>query len=256
MKESNKLVVVEDDDELREAVAIYLGKEGFDVATARSAAELAGIFSPDTTLVLLDVNLPDDNGFELARALRRRSDVGIIMITGRTDLVDTVVGLEIGADDYIAKPFKLRELLARIRAVLRRRSPAQEDRGGSLEFDRFTLDPARRQLWGPNGEVVLTSKEFSILQLLASHPGRTVSREDIIERAIGGIWSAEGRAVDMHIGHLRKKLEADPKNPQLIKTVHGTGYTLAAPKTAQADAVRSPTPGRGAGPVPGGETAY
>ena len=255
MKDATKIIVVEDDEELREAIVLYLVKEGFKVAAARSGAELAPLFSPDTALVLLDVNLPDENGFELARGLRDRSNVGIIMITGRTDLIDTVVGLEMGADDYIAKPFKLRELLARIRAVLRRRSPAASERLSIQEFDRFRLDRVRRQLWGPDGEIVLTSKEFSILQLLASHAGQPVSRDDIFERAIGAAWSSEGRSVDMHIGHLRKKLEADPKNPQLIKTVHGIGYTLAVPEAGSFPVVSS-GPRQGGEKSPGDGTAF
>jgi DNA-binding response OmpR family regulator len=230
-----KILIVEDDGELRETVAFYLGEQGFDVVEAcdgdqmKSCLDCGGI-----SLVLLDINLPGEDGFSLARELRSRSSVGIIMITGRTDLIDRVVGLEVGADDYIAKPFPLRELLARIKALLRRLlpvTPAADTVGDEphlIHFDGWVLNIQRQALIALGGvEVALTTAEFAILRCLASPPGHTASRQELYEALKGRDWSPLERSIDVHVGNLRRKLEADAHQPRLIKSVHGVGYRLA-----------------------------
>jgi len=230
----SKILIVEDDPELRGTVAFYLEEQGFDVVEASDGGEMQARLADDISLVLLDVNLPGEDGFTLARELRSRSNVGIIMITGRTDLIDRVVGLEVGADDYIAKPFPLRELLARIKALLRRlnaTSPVAEFAAEGphvIRFDGWTLNPQRQELTAPDGvSVALTTAEFAILHHLAASPGHTASRQDLYEALKGRDWSPLERGVDVHVGNLRRKLEGDGRYPRLIKSVHGVGYRLA-----------------------------
>ncbi len=223
-----RILIVEDDVGLRETVAFYLTEQGFDIVEAADGGEMQARLDERTDLVLLDVNLPGEDGFTLARQLRGRSDVGIIMITGRSDLIDRVVGLEVGADDYIAKPFPLRELLARIKALLRRLHPAPPVAQPALiRFDGWTLNPQRQELTTPDGALVaLTTMEFAILFRLASPPGQTVSRQALCEALKGRDWSPLERSIDVHVGNLRRKLEAGGRC-RLIKSVHGVGYRLA-----------------------------
>lgn len=229
-QEKSTILIVEDDRDLRETVAFYLEDQGFDVIEASDGGEMQARLDDHVSLVLLDVNLPGEDGFTLARELRGRSSVGIIMITGRSDLVDRVVGLEVGADDYIAKPFPLRELLARIKALLRRLhpAPAPADVSPVIRFDGWVLNSQRRELTAPDGTPVgLTTMEYAILFRLASPPGHTVSRQDLYEALKGRDWSPLERSVDVHVANLRRKLEADGRHPRLIKSVHGVGYRLA-----------------------------
>lgn len=225
-----KILIVEDDAELRGTVAFYLEEQGFDIVEAADGGEMQARLDDATRLVLLDVNLPGEDGFTLARELRSRSSVGIIMITGRSDLIDRVVGLEVGADDYIAKPFPLRELLARIKALLRRLQPVPVAAmpPSVIRFDGWTLNPQRQELTAPDGTLIdLTTMEFAILFRLASPPGQTVSRQALSESLKGRDWSPLERGIDVHVGNLRRKLEADGRHPRLIKSVHGVGYRLA-----------------------------
>ncbi|PKU24859.1 response regulator [Telmatospirillum siberiense] len=231
-QEKSRILIVEDDKDLRETVAFYLEEQGFDVIEASDGSEMQARLDESVSLVLLDVNLPGEDGFTLARELRGRSSVGIIMITGRSDLIDRVVGLEVGADDYIAKPFPLRELLARIKALLRRLHPAPvapaSDAPAPVRFDGWVLNPQRQELTAPDGASVgLTTMEYAILFRLASPPGQTVSRQDLYEALKGRDWSPLERSIDVHVGNLRRKLEADGLYPRLIKSVHGVGYRLA-----------------------------
>ncbi|MDR3439401.1 response regulator transcription factor [Telmatospirillum sp.] len=234
-----KILIVEDDADLRGTVAFYLAEQGFDVVEAVDGREMQARLDSVTSLVLLDVNLPGEDGFTLARELRSRSSVGIIMITGRTDLVDRVVGLEVGADDYIAKPFPLRELLARIKALLRRLNPAPivsapAEVSHVIRFDDWVLNTQRQELVAPDGaEVGLTTMEFSILYRLALPPGHTVSRQELCEALKGRDWSPLERSIDVHVGNLRRKLEANGRYPRLIKSVHGIGYRLAVDSVAK-----------------------
>jgi DNA-binding response OmpR family regulator len=179
--------------------------------------------------------LPDEDGFTLARELRAGSNIGIVMLTGKTDTVDKIVGLEIGADDYVTKPFDERELLARVRSVLRRISDdaAQKQHGGSIaRFAGWTMDLAAYELTSPAGEQIhLTNHEFQLLSALVRHGHRVLSRDAILELVAGRDWDPEDRSVDVLVGKLRKKLESDPRDPKLIKTVRGAGYILTAKVT-------------------------
>ena len=180
-------------------------------------------------LVLLDLVLPGEDGLQLAREIRSRSDVGIIMLTGRSDLVDTVVGLEVGADDYVAKPFQLREVLARVKSVLRRVRPARSPKGDEqpggqgevIRFDGWKLEVERRQLTSPDGsDVPLTTGEYDLLLALARNPGRVLDRDRLMDITRGREWEAFDRTIDAQIARLRKKVERDPKNPALIKSMN------------------------------------
>jgi len=186
-------------------------------------------------VILLDVVMPGQDGLTIAREIRATSDVGIIMLTGRDEVLDRVVGLEVGADDYIAKPFHLREVLARVKSVLRRRKPAQDPAVGSkatgedvIRFDGWLLDTARRRLVSPSGDdVALTSGEFDLLAALAKHPGRVFSREALMEHTRGRGMRAFDRTIDAQIARLRKKIEPNPKNPTIVKSVRAVGYVFA-----------------------------
>ncbi len=184
-------------------------------------------------LVLLDLGLPGEDGFSIARQLREHWRCGLVIVTGRGDAVDKVVGLEVGADDYVTKPFDLRELLARVKAVLRRTAapaPAPENTAAvtsQLRFANWTLDTAARRLLDSAGdEVALTGGEFDLLHALATHPGRVLSRDFLIELTRGRDASPFDRTIDVQIGRLRRKVEANPDNPQIIKSVRGAGYIL------------------------------
>jgi len=187
-------------------------------------------------VILLDVVMPGEDGLTLAREIRANSDVGIIMLTGRDDVLDRIVGLEVGADDYIAKPFHLREVMARVKSVLRRRAPRPDQfprpaapGGGDdvISFDGWRLDAGRRQLLSPKGEdVALTTGEFDLLSALAKYPGRVFGREALMDLTRGRSWEAFDRTIDAQVARLRKKIEIDPKNPTLIKSVRGVGYVF------------------------------
>jgi two-component system phosphate regulon response regulator OmpR len=181
-------------------------------------------------VILLDVVMPGVDGLTLAREVRAGSDVGIIMLTRRDDVLDRIIGLEVGADDYIAKPFHLREVLARVKSVLRRREPPtiQSDSPDEvIRFEGWRLDVARRQLVSPTGEdVALTTGEFDLLTALARHPGRVFGREALMDLTRGRSWEAFDRTIDAQVGRLRKKIEADPKNPMLVKSIRNVGYVF------------------------------
>ena len=196
-------------------------------------------------LVLLDLMMPGEDGLALARSIRRCSEIPIIMLTGKSDLIDRVVGLETGADDYITKPFELREVLARIRTVMRRAgpraAPAVSGPGPAagitireiLLFEGWRLDLPRRELRRPGGELVpLTAGEFDLLRAFADNPNRVLNREQLIDLVKGREWAAYDRGIDTQVMRLRKKIEPDPSRPSLIKTVRGAGYVFAAAVTA------------------------
>jgi two-component system, OmpR family, response regulator len=230
------VLIVDDEPRIRTMLRRYLSDEGFAVSDAADGAQLRQALErqpPD--IVLLDLVMPGEDGLTLARYIRQRSDIPIIMLTGKGDLIDRVVGLEAGADDYITKPFELREVLARIRTVLRRAgrpagAPAQAGPASEiLTFEGWRLDLTRRELQRPTGEIVpLTAGEFELLRVFAQHPNRVLSRDQLIDLVKGRDWAAYDRAVDTQVGRLRKKIEVDPSNPALIKTVRGGGYVFAA----------------------------
>ena len=218
-------------------LAEYLREEGFEVSPAENGDQLrAAMATEDIDLILLDQMIPGEDGLTLLRELRRHSGVPVIMVTGKGEMLDRIVGLEVGADDYIAKPFHLREVLARIRAVLRRCAPASapiveaveaETETGRLAFAGWTLDLRRRELRNDRGEEVeLTTGEFNLLLAFARAPNRPLNRDQLMDRLRGRDWSPFDRSIDTQVGRLRKKIEADPKNPILIKTVRGVGYVF------------------------------
>ncbi len=230
---SGKILVVEDEVPLLETLNYNLTKQGYDVCTATDglrALEVARLEHPD--LILLDVMLPEMDGFEVCRILRREMNVPIIMLTARTDEVDRVVGLEVGADDYVTKPFSMRELLARVKASLRRVRLVREEMTASqpditqraLVFDNLVLDEARHEALLNGEPLVLRPREYDLLLFLARNRGVTLSRDLILERVWGWEFNGGSRTVDVHVRLLREKIEAHPANPTRIVTVRGVGY--------------------------------
>ena len=228
---SENLLVVDDDEDIRELLHTYLSGVGYTVLEAADAKALRAVLaSHPVDLILLDQRLPDADGLVLARELRADSDVGIIIITGFGQPVDRILGLELGADDYVAKPVDLRELLARIRSVLRRRSPRPADTPEALSFEGWNIDPSARSLTAPGGALVeLTSGEFDLLMVFARQPNRVLSRDAIMNALHHRETGPYDRAIDVQVGRLRRKIEPDPARPVLIKSVRGAGY-LFAPK--------------------------
>jgi DNA-binding response OmpR family regulator len=234
MSAAPSILIVDDDPRLCRALARYFEREGYSVRTATSGEEMRqklALERPD--LVLLDLMLPDEDGFSLARELRANSDIAVVILTGKADTVDKVVGLELGADDYVTKPFDERELLARVRSVLRRASAGRagttDADGTVVRFAGWTLDLGSYELTSPAGEPVsLTQHEFQLLAAFARHPNRVLTRDAIMDLLAGRNWSPEDRSVDVLVGKLRKKLDDDPQHPRLIETVRGVGYKLSA----------------------------
>ncbi|MEO8309583.1 MAG: response regulator transcription factor [Caldimonas sp.] len=229
------LAVVDDEADITRLLATYLQANGFRVTQLHDGAALFRLMEEDApALVLLDVGLPGADGFSIAREIRARWRCGVVMVTGRGDAVDKVVGLEIGADDYVTKPFDLRELLARIKAVLRRVSAvapsAGAEAGERRRFAGWELDLSARRLLNPEGhEVALTSGEFDLLSTFLSHAGRVLSRDFLLGETRGREAGPFDRTIDVQVGRLRKKIEKDSDDPQLIKSVRGAGYILVAP---------------------------
>lgn len=237
------IAVVDDDPDIRDVISTYLTEEGYSVSACMSGDEMwAALDGRPAQLVILDVRLNAENGFEIAKALRAKSGIGIIMLTAKADVVDRVVGLEVGADDYVVKPFHLRELAARVKSVLRRRTPLGDagatesahagqdmpEGGPVLCFAGWRLDEGRRQLLGPDGcEAELTAGEFGLLVALLTRPQRALSRDQLLDFARGRNATLFDRSIDVQIGRLRRKIEVDPKKPSIIKTVRGAGYMLA-----------------------------
>ncbi|MDR7299158.1 DNA-binding response OmpR family regulator [Pelomonas aquatica] len=232
------VAVLDDEVDITQLLANYLQMQGFRVSQVHNGRALLELMASDpAALVLLDLGLPGEDGFAIARQLRERWRCGLVILTGRGDAIDKVVGLEIGADDYVTKPFDLRELLARIKAVLRRLVPAEPPAAAPaaaapapaerplLRFAGWTLDTAARRLVDATGtEVVLTTGEFELLQVLARHAGRVLSRDFLLEQTRGREAAPFDRTIDVLIGRLRKKLGDNADEPQLIKSVRGAGY--------------------------------
>jgi two-component system response regulator RegX3 len=223
-----RILVVEDEKSISEPLAEGLGREGFDtdvVATLKSARQ-AWQRSPD--LILLDVMLPDGDGRDLAREIRRESDVPIIMLTARGEEIDRVVGLELGADDYVVKPFSMRELTARIRAILRR--GRSSELRTPIQIGEIRLDPASRTVTKGDQPVELAVKEFDLLQLLMASAGQVLRREQIMDEVWDPHWFGPTKTLDVHVSWLRKKIEDDPAAPRYITTVRGVGFRFLAPE--------------------------
>ena len=225
------ILIIDDDRELCDLVGELLRGEGFEVDAHHSgegAIELAA--SGRYELVILDVMLPGQNGFEILRGLRRQSAVPVILLTARGEDVDRIVGLEIGADDYLPKPFNSRELTARIRAVLRRGQPRDQDRSPAVTVGDITLDPATRTVMKHDAAIELTTVEFDLLHMLLATAGRVVTREDISQRVLGRAFDPFDRSIDVHIGKVRRKLTEGADADERIKTVRGVGYIYAQPR--------------------------
>ena len=227
------ILVVEDEPSLQETLAYNLKKEGYTVETVGdglAALDLARKLKPD--LIVLDLMLPGIDGFEVTRILRKEMTTSILMLTARDDEIDRVVGLEVGADDYLTKPFSMRELMARVKAQLRRVRLIREEMGKShfnspqekLSFDNLVINQTRREVSLNEEPLQLKPKEYELLTFLAEHKGQMLSREFILERVWGWDYIGDSRTVDVHVRWLRQKIEADPANPERIITVRGGGY--------------------------------
>ena len=221
------VLVVEDDESFVEALVVGLKREGFLVKVARDGVEALEVFDkvqPD--LVLLDLMLPRMSGIDVCRQLRAKSRVPIVMVTAKSSEIDTVVGLEVGADDYVTKPYRLRELVARMRAVLRR-APAAVDLGepvDTLEVGDVRLDPERHEVFVRGEPIALPLKEFELLELLLANAGRVLTRETLIDRVWGPHYVGDTKTLDVHVKRLRAKIEETPSSPRWITTVRGLGY--------------------------------
>src|SRR4051812_29554219 len=227
------VLVVDDEQSYRDALSVTLQREGFLVVTAADGAEAIERFdSTKPALVLLDVMLPKVSGIDVCREVRTRSRVPIIMVTAKGSEIDTVVGLEVGADDYVTKPYRLRELVARIRAVLRR-TPAEDAESlsaGAMEVGAAALDPNRHEVTIRGEAVSLPLKEFELLGILLENAGRVLTRETLIDRVWGSDYVGDTKTLDVHIKRLRSKVEDDPSTPTRIVTIRGLGYKFEAPR--------------------------
>ncbi|HJQ29538.1 MAG TPA: response regulator transcription factor [Rubrobacter sp.] len=222
---SVKILVVDDERNLVKLIRGYLEREGFEVYEAldgNAALEKAGSVEPD--VVILDWMLPGMDGMEVLREIRRSSEAYVIMLTARTEEMDRIVGLSAGADDYLIKPFSPGELVARIRAMLRRPRGGPPGAEAPLEFGELTVDPARREMRLRGEDVDLTALEFDLLAALASRPGLVFTRAQLLERVWGETYFGSDHVVDVHIANLRKKIEDDPADPRFVRTVRGVGY--------------------------------
>lgn len=251
-----KVLLAEDDESFIDALVIGLAREGFDVTVARDGNEALRLFaSVEPDLVLLDLMLPRLSGIDVCRSIRARSSVPIIMVTAKGTEIDTVVGLEVGADDYVAKPYRLRELVARMRAVLRRtpagdhvtatgrsarveaaspdlaETPVQPDGRAVLEAGGVQIDPDRHLVFIRGKDVHLRRKEFELLSLLMENAGRLLTRDVLIDRVWGSDYFGDTKTLDVHIKRLRNHVEEDPSSPKLITTIRGVGYRFDAPRT-------------------------
>jgi two-component system alkaline phosphatase synthesis response regulator PhoP len=228
-----RVLVVDDELPIVTTVRAYLEKEGYAVHTASDgpgALEAARTFQPD--LIVLDIMLPGMDGIELLRTLRKESEVYVLMLTAKTEEMDKIVGLTMGADDYMTKPFSPRELVARVKAILRRgRSVEQSQPGPVLTFRRLRIDLDAHRVWKDGREIELTPIEFELLHALARHRGLVLSREQLLEQVWNYDYYGDERVVDVHIGRIRKKIEDDPANPALILTVRSAGYRFEDEET-------------------------
>jgi DNA-binding response OmpR family regulator len=228
-----RILVAEDDPKIAASVRLYLEHAGFEVTIAydgRQALADARAAPPD--LVILDLMLPRVDGLSVCRALRANSDVPVIMLTAMTTEEDTLRGLDVGADDYMTKPFSPRELVARVRAVLRRAAAQVERESPPLRFRGLTVDVRRREVQARGRSVALTPTEFSLLEAFAGAPGRVFTRQELVERALGWDYDGLDRTVDAHVMNLRRKIEPDRGQPSFITTVHGVGYKFTGERDA------------------------
>lgn len=235
--ETARILIVDDEPDMRDTLKDYLGMHGYEVTEADSGEAMrAALAEAVPDLVMLDIGLPGEDGLTLARYLREHHDLAIIMVTGAGEVVDRIVGLEVGADDYVAKPVDLRELLARVKSVLRRyrndaarASGADPDQPGTRRIDvgDCVLDIDARRLLRPDAsEIPLTAMEFDLLKVLAERPNRVLSRDQLLNLTCNRDWDPYDRSIDIRIARLRRKIETDPENPRIIKTIRGHGYVF------------------------------
>ncbi len=235
MSDLPSIIVVDDDPDIRETLLTYFEANGFAVTEAADGGQLRELVAANTyDLAILDLKMPGEDGLSLCRFLRETTDMGVVMLTGSGDSIDRVIGLEVGADDYIPKPFELREVLARVRSVLRRmgpveaaviEEPASEGRETNFIFGPYSVNPNARYLEGNDGETIaLSPMEFDLIKAFAERPGRVLSRDMLLELAHGRDWDPFDRSIDVRVTRLRKKIEEDPSYPRYIKTVRGVGY--------------------------------
>jgi two-component system, OmpR family, response regulator RegX3 len=230
MASKQKILVVEDETSISEPLSESLEREGFSCAVASTGAAAIASFDAETPdLILLDLGLPDRDGRDVLREIRGRSPVPIIMLTARAEEVDRIVGLELGADDYIAKPFSAREVAARIRAVLRRATPPQ--RNDVIVVGDVTIDRVSRVVTKGAATLELTAREFDLLSLLMANAGRVMKREEIMDEVWDTNWFGSTKTLDVHVAWLRKKIEDDPAHPRYITTVRRVGFRFAGPGT-------------------------
>lgn len=225
---ADTVLIVDDDTRLSAMVSDYLGENGFRAITAATATEgLAALKQRAPDAVILDIMLPDIDGFETCRRIRAVSDVPVLMLTAKGDEMDRIVGLELGADDYLPKPFNPRELLARLKAILRRRGAGAASAERVLRFGRLEIEPSSRVARLDGNACTLTSYQFDLLVALAENAGRTLSREQLMDKVKGAELEAFDRSIDVHISRIRAAIEDDPKHPKRIVTVRGAGYVFA-----------------------------
>ena len=234
------ILVVDDDARLRNRLRGFLEREGYDAHALPDGAALRAFLQRRTAdLVILDLMMPGEDGLSLTRYLRENFAIGILILTGKGDAVDRIVGLEMGADDYLGKPFNLRELLARVRSISRRVAAEETPAGARktdgidgevLAFDGYKIDISRRRLSAPDdAEISLTATEFNLLVTLASRAGRVLSRDQLLDAVGGRNWQPNDRSIDLHVSHLRRKLDEKPRQPSIIRTVRGAGYVFSRP---------------------------
>ena len=222
---SQKILVVDDELDIVKVVRAYLEQSGFRVLTASDGEHALAVFrheKPD--LIVLDLNLPKMDGLDVCRAVRRESDTPIIMLTARVEEADKLIGLEIGADDYIVKPFSPREVTARVRTVLRRSTQAAPNQPVPISIGQLVIDPVKHEVHLAGRSIDLTPMEFNLLRVMAAQPGRAFSRMDLLEAAQGEAYEGYERSIDVHIKNLRQKLGDEPRSPTYILTVYGIGY--------------------------------
>jgi two-component system alkaline phosphatase synthesis response regulator PhoP len=235
--QSATILVVDDEPPIADLIASYLRADGFAVYIAQDGpAALAQARAVRPNLIVLDVMLPGMDGLEVCRRIQQEFDVYVLMLTARAEEIDKIVGLSVGADDYLTKPFSPRELVVRVKAILRRsrplgpRTPPRLAERPALRFDDLLIDPGTREVWHDSAQIDLTPREFDLLYSLAEQPGRVFNRDQLLERVWGHDFAGIDRVVDVHIGLLRRKLEDDPANPTIIQTVRGVGYKFVARK--------------------------
>ncbi len=230
-EEVRRILICDDEPDVREMVGEYLERRGFEVVTAANAEELRTRLGAERfDAVVLDINMPEEDGLSALRRLRVDNDLPVLMLTAASEVVDRIVGLEMGADDYLGKPVDLRELEARIKAVIRRRGrpPAPEVSDDRVRFGRCTLDIDAAKLFGGDGdEIPITSMEFSLLKVFAENKGRVLNRDQLLEKAHDRSWDPFDRSIDIRISRLRRKIETNPSKPEVLRTVRGLGYIFS-----------------------------